>query len=70
VSHEQLIVSLFGIVGGLLSWSIVRNIRAVDKNIEKLWERLDEIQEITHTNSAKIGVCESEIRSREWPRRK
>lgn len=63
MSHDELILFLAGCVGSLLTWSLVRNIRAIDANIEKLWEKFAELQEVAQDNQSRIGVCEAEIKA-------
>lgn len=70
MSHEQLI-SIFGTgVFGLLVWSLIRNVRAFDKNIEAIWQKLNEQQEELHQIDARLGIAETQIKALEWQRKR
>lgn len=70
MSHEQLIIALFGVVGSLLSWSLIRNITTFDKNIEKLWDKINDIEDEIHSIDSRLGVCETQIEALKDLRRK
>ena len=70
MSHEQLL-SIFGTgVFGLLVWSLIRNVRAFDKNIEAIWQKLNEQQEEMHKLDTRLGVTETQVKALEWQRKR